>query len=75
MAGNAGTIATSTTDAVAVAATKTAALTNAGSILINAFKADGTAMTTPGTVTVTVSGRNSAKASQTLVTGADGYVT
>ena len=56
VAGNAGTIATSTTDAVAVAATKTAALTNAGSILINAFKADGTAMTTPGTVTVTVSG-------------------
>jgi hypothetical protein len=56
VAGNAGTIATSTTDAVAVAVSKTAVTTNAGSILINAFKADGTAMTTPGTVTVTVSG-------------------
>jgi hypothetical protein len=56
VAGNAGTIATSATDAVAVAVSKTAVTTNAGSILINAFKADGTAMTTPGTVTVTVSG-------------------
>jgi hypothetical protein len=56
VAGNAGTIATPTTDAVAVAVSKTAVTTNAGSILINAFKADGTAMTTPGTVTVTVSG-------------------
>jgi len=56
VAGNAGTIATSTTDLVAVSVSKTAATTNAGSILINAFSADGKAMTTPGTVTVTVSG-------------------
>ena len=56
VAGNAGTIATSATDLLPVAATKTAALANAGSILINAFKADGTVMTNPGTVTVTVSG-------------------
>jgi hypothetical protein len=56
VAGNAGTIATSASDLLPVAVSKTAALTNAGSILINAFKADGTAMTTPGTVTVTVSG-------------------
>jgi hypothetical protein len=56
VAGNAGTIATSLTNLVPVAVSKTAVTTNAGSILINAFKADGTAMTTPGTVTVTVSG-------------------
>ena len=56
VAGNAGTIATSATDLVAVSVSKTAATTNAGSILINAFSADGKAMTTPGTVTVTVSG-------------------
>jgi hypothetical protein len=56
VAGNAGTIATSATDLLPVSSTKTAKAANAASILINAFKADGTAMTAPGTVTVTVSG-------------------
>ena len=56
VAGNAGTIATSTTDLLPVNVTKTAATTNAGSILINAFDAKNVAMTTPGTVTVSVSG-------------------
>jgi hypothetical protein len=56
VAGNAGTIATSATDLLPVVASRTAATTNAGSILINAFNTSGAAMATPGTVTVTVSG-------------------
>jgi len=56
VAGNAGTIATSATDLLPVAKSKTAALANAGSILINAFDATNTAMLAPGTVTVSVSG-------------------